>query len=79
MNRIYENTILGIGEKGGVFFFFLVASSIYFYFSFYLIGKSNPHIPPIHLYPPKKKKNPFQSRQSTFKLDMFLYKTCMLA
>jgi hypothetical protein len=64
MNKIYENIISGIGEKSGVFFFFLAASS----FSFYLIGNPNPHIPPIHFYSPKKYINsPLQSKQSTFK------------
>jgi hypothetical protein len=68
MNKIYENIISGIGEKSGVFFFFLAASSFSFSLSFYLIGNPNPHIPPNHFYSPKKYKNsPLQSKQSTFK------------
>ena len=57
MNRTKENIISGIGEKGEVVFFFPVASSLFFSLSLYLIGKPNPHIPPIHLYSSKKYKN----------------------
>ena len=78
MNRTYEDIILGIGEKGGVFFFFLAASFLSFFFSFYLIGKPNPHIPPIHLYPKKIVISKVDSLYLS-KSDMFLHKTCMLA
>ena len=75
MNRTYENIILGIREKGGVFFFFLSATCFYFTLSFYLIGNSNPDNPPICLFSPKKYKNStFQSKQSTFKLDCYFTK-----
>ena len=68
MKRTNENIILGIGEKGGVFFFFMLASSLSLFLSFYLIGNPNPHNPPIHFYSPKKYINsPLQSKQSTFK------------
>jgi hypothetical protein len=64
MNRTNENIISSIGEKSGVFFFFLAASSLSFSFSFYFLGNPNPHIPP---FVSSKKKNPCQSRQFTFK------------
>jgi hypothetical protein len=68
MNRTNESIISGIGENGGVFFFFLVASPFSFSLSFYLIGNPHSHICPIHLYSHKKyKNNPFQSKQSTIK------------
>jgi len=55
MKRKDENIISGIGERGESFFLLFGHHLSFFLSSSYLIGKSNPHIPPIHLYPPKKK------------------------
>jgi hypothetical protein len=55
MNRTNENIISSIGEKGGVFLFFLATSSLSFSLSVYFLGNLNPHIPPF--VSSKKKKS----------------------